>query len=83
MRDDAAAGMHQEDGAGRALLRQPRAQPVEVALHHRLDVGVGAGGVEALVFPHLGGDVGGQRDREAREPLGQHVAHEALVGRAR
>ena len=58
--------------ASAAERRRSRARPVaprgvEVAVHERLDIGVGAGGDAALVLPQLGDDFVRQRDREAGE----------------
>ncbi len=49
-RDEAASRMHEAHRAAEAARRQLALEPAEVAVHERLDIGVGAGGDEALVF---------------------------------
>ena len=61
---DAAARQHDVERADEACVPQVRLQLAQVARHDRLDVGVGAGGGEALVFAHLRRHLGRQRDRE-------------------
>ena len=78
-RDDAAAGMHQEDRAIRAFLGELRCQIGEISLHHRLDVGVRHHRVEALILAHLRRDLGRDRHRNLRAALQQHVADHPLV----
>ena len=78
--DDAAAGMHQEDGAIRAFFGQAALQAAQVGFHQRLDIGVGDGGVEAFVFPHLGRDLRGQRDHDARQSFRKNLGNHPFVG---
>ena len=79
-RDDPAARMHQEHRAIHPLGPQPRLQPSEIALHQRLDIGIGNCRVEALVFPHLRADLARKRNHRPRQPLGQNLAHHLLMG---
>ena len=51
----------------------------EIARHARQHIGVGDGGRGALVFADLGADLAGERDRHARQLLGQDGAGAALV----
>ena len=57
-RQQAAGGVHEPQLAAEAARVQLAFQLRDVAAHQRLHVGVGAGGVAALVFPQLGDDVG-------------------------
>ena len=50
---DAAAGEHDEERAAEARVPQTVLQVAQIARHHRLDVGIGAGGRETLVLAHL------------------------------
>ena len=63
-RRDAAARRHQENGAGQAGAAELAFELAEIAADQRLQIGVGAGGREALVFAHLGRDLGRQRHRD-------------------
>ena len=56
--------MHQAQGAAEAAACELALQALEIAVHQRLDIGVGAGGDAALVFPQLGDDLARQRDGE-------------------
>ena len=77
---EAAAGGHEEKGADEAAFPQRGGEPLQVAGHEGLNVGVGAGGGEAFVLAHLGADVGGQGDGEAG-PFGREdLADAAFVG---
>ena len=76
-----AARMHHQQRTGRARRLQRLHQPVEVRLHDRLDIGVGADGVEALVLAHLRRDFRRDRDRQLRQALLQRIAHRAARGR--
>ena len=58
---------------------KPADQAVEIGRHQRLDVGVGADGVEALELAHLRRDLGRDRDRQVGRPRQQRIAHALLV----
>ena len=60
-RNDASAGVDHEDRAPHADLPQRDDEAVEIGFDRRLHIGVGADGVEALEFPHLRRDFGGDR----------------------
>ena len=66
-RDEPAGRMHQAQVAPEAARREFAFQALQVAVHQRLHIGVGAGGDAALVFPDLGDDVARERDRQLRE----------------
>ncbi len=53
-RRDAAAGEHEEERTGKSALAQIALEILEIPPHQRLDIGVGTGGRETLVLPHLG-----------------------------
>ena len=60
----------------------PLSPPLEarkVAPHQRLDIGVGAGGGETLVFAHLRRDLGRERHRHVRQSADDFIADAALV----
>ena len=48
-----AAREHHEQRAGEAAGAEPGLQPLQIARHQRLHIGVGDGGREALPLPHL------------------------------
>ena len=77
--DDPAAGMHQEDRAIGPLRAQTVLQPSQIGFHQRLDIGVGDGGVEPLVFPHLRADFGREGDHRARHPLRKHFGDQPFM----
>jgi hypothetical protein len=64
-RSHAAMAQDHEESAAVARLFQPRREAVEIAPHHRRDVGVHGGGAEALEFLDLRQDVGREGDVEA------------------
>ncbi len=68
---DAAARHHQEQRTGEACGGEVALEIGEIAPHQRLDIGVGAGGGEALVFAHLRRHVAGERHREMRQAFRQ------------
>ena len=76
-----AARQHQEQRAAEPLAPQQRLEAGEIAPDHRLHIGVGAGGREALVFAHLGRHLGRQRDGDAGQPCREDVAGALLVRR--
>ena len=78
-RDDPPARMHQEHGATHPFGPQPRLQPPQIALHQRLDIGVGDGGIEPLILPHLRTDLARQRHHRPRQLLRQHLPHHPLM----
>ena len=61
-------------GQAKPSPRSWRVEAGEIARHQRLDIGVGAGGREALVLAHLGRDLARQRDRHAGQPRGEDLA---------
>ena len=78
-----ASRQHQKQRADEPLLPQHRFEIGEVTADHWLDIGVGAGGREALVFAHLGGHVARQGDRDPGQPFGEDLAGAALMRRVR
>ncbi len=76
-----AARQHQKQRADKAFASQHRFEIGEIAADQRLDIGVGAGRREALVFAHLGRDVARQGDRHPGQPRGQDLAGTAFVRR--
>lgn len=62
-RDDAAAGVHQENAAIHALVAQPAFETPKIRGHQRLDISVGHDRVEAFVFAHLRRNLGRDRHR--------------------
>ena len=78
-RGEAAARGDEEEGTAHAPLAQRLVEAAEIAVHHRLDVGVGDRGRPALVLADLGRDLAGQRDRYAGQQLAQDIARAPLV----
>ena len=78
-RRDAAARAHQQHGAFEPVARELALEVGQIAPHQRLDVGIGAGGGEALVFTHLRRHVGRERHRDLGQALPYRVADAALV----
>ena len=66
-RQQATGGVHEAQFATEAADVQFALQLRDVAAHQRLHVGVGAGGVAALVLPQLGHHVGRNGDRDVGE----------------
>jgi hypothetical protein len=75
----AAARCDHEQRAGDATLLQRLVEAAEIAVHHRLHVGVGDRGRPALVLADLGRDLARQRDRDAGQQVGQDVASTSLM----
>jgi hypothetical protein len=76
---DAAARRHQQQRTAETGARELPLEAGEVARHQRLDVGVGAGRGEALVFAHFRRDIAGQRHRDVRQAAGDRFPDAALV----
>ena len=76
---DAAARGHQQHRAAEAGTRQFALELADVTAHQRLQVGVGAGRRETLVFAHFRRDVRRQRHGEIRQPPRDRRADPALV----
>ena len=76
---DAAARGHQQHRAAKAGARQFALELADVTPHQRLQIGVGAGRGEALVFAHFRRDVGRQRHGDIRQPPRDRRADPALV----
>ena len=70
---------HQQQGAGEAGRGHALAQLLQIAGHQRLNIGVGAGGREALVFAQFRADVARQRDPQARQAGRQDLPRAPLV----
>ncbi len=66
-RQQAAGGVHEAQLAAEAAGVQLALQLGDVAAHQRLHIGVGAGGVAALVLPQLRHHVGRDGDRDVGE----------------
>ena len=80
-RRGAAVGLHRVGGAREAARLGARLELGEVAVQHRLHVGVEDRRAGALVLAHLARDLAGVRDRHVRQPLGQAGLRGALVVR--
>ena len=80
-RGQPAAGQHQKQRADEAFTPQHGLEIGEVTADQWLDIGVGAGGREALVFAHLGRHVARQGDRDPGQPVGEDLAGAALMRR--
>ena len=80
-RGDAAARHHQVERAGHSPRAQPFAQAQEIARHQGPDVGVRAGGREALVLPDLRADLARKAHGGFRELSRHDLADRLLVGR--
>ena len=80
-RDQATGRLHEVELSGEALIGEGRDQTVDVALHQRLDIGVGGRRRGALILPQLGLHVAGQRDRDLWMRIDKDVARQPLVGR--
>ena len=78
-RRDAAARHHQVERAGHPACPQPVLQAQEIARDQRPDVGIGAGGREALEFPDFGADFARETDGGFRQLRRQHLANRLLV----
>ena len=78
-RGNAAARCHQQHRTAKAGAGKLAFQPGHVAAHQGLQIGVGAGGGETLVFAHLRRHFGRQRYREMGQPARDRVADAALV----
>ena len=76
---DAAARGHQQHRAAKAGARQLALELADVISHQRLQVGVGAGRGETLVFAHFRRHVRGQRHRDIRQPARDRRADPTLV----
>ncbi len=76
---DAARRHHQQQGTRDAFLLQVGLELAEIARHARQHVGVGDGGRGALVLADLRTDLAGERDRHARQLLGQDRAGAPLM----
>ena len=76
---DPAAGLHHEQPSTKSVVREPAFQGLEVDSQHRSHVGVHRGGAEALVEPHLGQDLAGERDVHLRQGFLQPRRYRALV----
>ena len=63
----AAVGLDDDGLVGDAVLLEALAQVRDLAVHHRLDIGVGDGGGGALVLLPLRQHVVGDRDRDIRQ----------------
>ena len=77
-RDPAARG-HQQEGTVKAGAQELAGELHKIAPDQRLEIGVRAGGGEALVFAHLRRDVAGQRHCDLRQPARNRIADPALV----
>ena len=75
----ATSGVHQVDGTRCAGGMQLLLEAVQVAGHERLEVGVGADGVEALELAHLWRHLGRDRDGCIGQVPGEHLAEATLV----
>jgi hypothetical protein len=78
-RGNPAARCHQQQRTGKAGALKLAFQSAEITSHQRLDVGVGAGGGETLVFAHLRRNIGRQRHRHVRQAARDRIAGAALV----
>ena len=76
---DAARGVHDQQVAVEAAFAKPGHQVLEIAIGHRLEVGVDNGGAGALELPDLREDVVGGRDPDVGEHVPQHFRCEVLV----
>jgi hypothetical protein len=65
-RRDAAARQHHIEPAREPDFRKARLEPVQIAPHQRLHIGVGAGRAGALELADLGRDLAGQGQRHIR-----------------
>jgi hypothetical protein len=84
-RGDAARRHHQQERARDAFLLQVGFELAEITRHAWQDIGVGDGCRGALVLADLGADLARERDRDARQLLGQDRAGATfmrLVGEA-
>src|SRR5262249_39573442 len=77
-RDPAARG-HQQEGTVEAGAQEFAVELRKVAPDEGLEIGVRAGGGEALGFAHLRRDLAGQRHCDLRPPARHRVAAAALV----
>ena len=77
---DPAAGLHDQQPAAEAVVRQPPIEGFEVGRQHRSHVGVHGGGAEAFVEPHLGQHLAGERDVQVRQAFPEPRRRRALVG---
>ena len=71
--------LHDEERRARAQGGGLVARVQEVATHHRAQPGAQGSGRRARILPELPGDLGGQRDRNAGEPLLYGGPHRPLV----
>jgi len=62
---------------------QTRLQPIEIARHHRLYIGIGAGGRDALVLADFRTHIGRQRDPQVRQRALENFLRALLVGSIR
>src|SRR5262249_37506858 len=77
-RDSPARG-HQQEGTVKAGAEELVVEPRKVAPDEGLQIGVCAGGGEALVFAHLRRDLAGQAYCDLRQPARNRIADPALV----
>jgi len=77
-RDPPARG-HQQEGTVKAGAQELAGELRKVAPDEGLEIRVGAGGGEALVFAHLRRDLAGQRHCDLRQPARNRIAEAALV----
>ncbi len=77
--EDAAARLHHEQLRADARVGESALDPLQVALDHWTNHGVDHGRRGAQVLAELGRDLGGERDRDARQLLGEDRADALLV----
>ena len=78
-RGEAAARGHQVERAGEAAALELGCQPLQVARHERLHVGVGAGRGEALVFADFRANGRGERDGDVWQRLREQCRRALFV----
>ena len=80
-RGEPAPGGHEQEGTVEPRGHERLRQPLQVAGHQRLDIGVGARGRKAFVLAHLRADIRGQRHRKLRAFVRENRADAPLVVR--
>ncbi len=82
-RGQPAARQHQEERAHEALAMQQGFEIGEISADQRLDISIGTGGREALVFAHLRRHLARQGDHDFGQAHGEDLTGAALVRRVR
>ena len=78
-RREASARRHEQQRTGKATRLQGLVKPAEIAVHHRLHVGIGDCGRPALVLANLRRHLARQREGEPGQQAGENIASAPLV----